>query len=118
MNRYIQRENSILNKLGNDKPKSRPWIQDFTASYLGEGKYKEYDAQAISDQVQALKDNGINEFLIWNAANDYTNGPNYHPKKKKLKTKVKKSISIKTQKKINKIKAISIYFNHLSVILY
>lgn len=98
VNRYIQRENSILNKLGNDKPKSRPWIQDFTASYLGEGKYKEYDAQAISDQVQALKDNGINEFLIWNAANDYTNGPNYHPKKEKIKDKGEKKHKHKDSK--------------------
>ena len=117
VNRYIQRENSILNKLGNDKPKSRPWIQDFTASYLGEGKYKEYDAQAISDQVQALKDNGINEFLIWNALMTIQMDL-IITLKRKIKDKGEKSISIKTQKKINKIKAISIYFNHLSVILY
>ena len=55
VNRYIQRENSILNKLGNDKPKSRPWIQDFTASYLGEGKYKEYDAQPFQIKFKRLK---------------------------------------------------------------
>ena len=85
VNRYIKKENNILNDLGNKKPKTRPWIQDFTASYLGEGKYKEYDAQAISDQVQALKDNDVDEFLIWNAANDYTQGPNFNPKKEKVK---------------------------------
>lgn len=85
VDRYIKKENNILNDLGNKKPKTRPWIQDFTASYLGEGKYKEYDAQAISDQVQALKDNVVDEFLIWNAANDYTQGPNFNPKKEKVK---------------------------------
>lgn len=46
-----------------------------------EGNYKEYDAQALSDQVQALKDNGVNEFLLWNAGNDYTEGANFNPKK-------------------------------------
>lgn len=81
VNRYIQKENSILDELGKKKPISRPWIQDFTASYLGEGNYKEYDAQALSDQVQALKDNGVNEFLLWNAGNDYTEGANFNPKK-------------------------------------
>lgn len=81
VNRYIQKENSLLDTLGKNKPISRPWIQDFTASYLGEGKYIDYDAKAVSEEVQALKDNGVNEFLLWNAGNDYTKGVNYNPKK-------------------------------------
>lgn len=87
VNRYIQKENSILDSLGKQKPISRPWIQDFTASYLGEGNYKEYDAKALSDQVQALKDNGVNEFLLWNASNDYTKGANFNPEKGKNQDK-------------------------------
>ena len=87
VNRYIQKENSILDSLGKQKPISRPWIQDFTASYLGEGNYKEYDAKALSDQVQALKDNGVNEFLLWNAGNDYTKGANFNPEKGKNQDK-------------------------------
>ena len=59
VNRYIQKENSLLDTLGKDKPISRPWIQDFTASYLGAGNYIDYDAKAISEEVQALKDNGL-----------------------------------------------------------
>lgn len=81
VNRYIQKENSLLDTLGKDKPISRPWIQDFTASYLGAGNYIDYDAKAISEEVQALKDNGVNEFLLWNVGNDYTEGVNYNPKK-------------------------------------
>ncbi|MHB7920066.1 putative glycoside hydrolase [Staphylococcus hominis] len=81
VNRYIQKENNLLDTLGKDKPISRPWIQDFTASYLGAGNYIDYDAKAISEEVQALKDNGVNEFLLWNAGNDYTEGVNYNPKK-------------------------------------
>lgn len=87
VNRYIQKENNILDSLGKQKPISRPWIQDFTASYLGEGNYKEYDAKALSDQVQALKDNGVNEFLLWNAGNDYTKGANFNPEKGKNQEK-------------------------------
>ena len=45
VNRYIQKENSLLDTLGKDKPISRPWIQDFTASYLGAGNYIDYDAK-------------------------------------------------------------------------
>ena len=90
VNRYIQKENSLLDTLGKDKPISRPWIQDFTASYLGAGNYIDYDAKAISEEVQALKDNGVNEFLLWNAGNDYTEGVNYNPKKVMLKNKILK----------------------------
>ena len=90
VNRYIQKENSLLDTLGKDKPISRPWIQDFTASYLGAGNYIDYDAKAISEEVQALKDNGVNEFLLWNAGNDYTEGVNYNPKKAMLKNKTLK----------------------------
>ncbi|PNZ70062.1 GTP-binding protein [Staphylococcus croceilyticus] len=81
VNRYIQKENNLLDTLGKDKPISRPWIQDFTASYLGSGNYIDYDAKQVSEQVQALKDNGVNEFLLWNAGNEYTQGANYNPKK-------------------------------------
>lgn len=75
----------MLNKLGDKKPKSRPWLQDFTARYLGEGKYMEYDSKAVEAQVQALKDHGINEYLLWNAGNDYSEGVDYTPEANKEK---------------------------------
>ena len=40
-------ENSLLDSLGKKKPISRPWIQDSTASYLGDGNYIDYDATAF-----------------------------------------------------------------------
>lgn len=70
-------ENEIMDELGEDAPISRPWIQDFTASYLGAGYYKSYGAQEVSDQVRALNENGINEFLLWNAGNTYSEGATY-----------------------------------------
>lgn len=92
VDRYLDKETSVLNELNDKKPQSRPWLQDFTAQYLGEGNYKDYDSQAVEDQIQALKDHGINEFLLWNAANDYTEGVDYTPNvnKEKLEQNKKK----------------------------
>lgn len=50
----------------------RPWIQDFTAKWVK--GYIPYGPIEVRAQIQALEDNGIEEFLIWNAANRYTEG--------------------------------------------
>ncbi|RFU64123.1 putative glycoside hydrolase [Peribacillus glennii] len=60
-------------------PVSRPWLQDFTASYLGAGNYKKYGKAEVDAQIKALKDNGIDEYLLWNAANRYTTDVEYTP---------------------------------------
>lgn len=73
---YAKVENEVLSKLDNP-PISRPWIQDFTASYLGAGNYKVYGVKEIEDQIRGLYENGIREFLLWDAANTYTEGVNY-----------------------------------------
>lgn len=49
----------------------RPWLQDFTASYLGEGKYISYGYEEIQKQIQAVKDAGYDEWMLWSAANRY-----------------------------------------------
>lgn len=99
VDKYLDKETEVLNKLGNKKPKSRPWLQDFTAQYLGEGNYKTYDSEAVEDQVKALKDHGINEFILWNAANDYTEGVDYTPKADKEKVEAnKKELKEETKK--------------------
>jgi len=66
-----------LAPLGDATPIIRPWIQDFTASWLGKGQYIKYGAAEVSAQVQALKDSGIEEFLLWNASNRYSEGAQY-----------------------------------------
>lgn len=73
---YAKVENEVLSKL-NHPPTSRPWIQDFTASYLGPGNYQVYGVEQIEAQIRALYENGIKEFLLWDAANTYTEGVNY-----------------------------------------
>lgn len=66
-----------LAPLGDDGPIIRPWIQDFTASWLGKGHYIRYGAAEVTAQVQALKDSGVEEFLLWNAGNRYSEGATY-----------------------------------------
>ncbi|MFD2613251.1 putative glycoside hydrolase [Paenibacillus gansuensis] len=64
-----------LASIGSMKPVIRPWIQDFTASWVpGHIKYgkKEVDAQ-----IKALHDNGVEEFLLWNSGNRYTANAEY-----------------------------------------
>lgn len=73
---YMKVENDILGKL-DTPPQSRPWLQDFTASYLGAGNYREYGSAEIEAQIRALKEAGVNEFLLWDAGNTYTRGVNY-----------------------------------------
>ena len=75
---YAKVENEKLSTL-ESRPISRPWIQDFTASYLGKGNYRNYGKEEVEAQIKALNENGINEFLLWDAANTYTVGVDYTP---------------------------------------
>lgn len=50
----------------------RPWLQDFTASYLP--RYKKYGPAEIRAQIKATYDAGAEEWLLWNAGNNFTAG--------------------------------------------
>lgn len=60
--------------LETDKPKAilRPWLQDFTASYLGAGYYTRYGSEEVRAQIKATYDAGLEEWVLWNAGNSYT----------------------------------------------
>ncbi|MCK0472622.1 putative glycoside hydrolase [Halalkalibacter sp. APA_J-10(15)] len=73
---YAEVENEVLAQL-DDPPVSRPWIQDFTASWLGSGNYIKYGKDEVEAQIRALYEEDINEFLLWNASNRYTEGVDY-----------------------------------------
>ncbi|MUT68145.1 putative glycoside hydrolase [Paenibacillus sp. NEAU-GSW1] len=66
-----------LDPTGDSKPIIRPWIQDFTASWLGKGHYVKYGKTEVEAQIKALQDSGVNEYLLWNAGNKYSEGVNY-----------------------------------------
>ncbi|MCR5617201.1 MAG: putative glycoside hydrolase [Clostridiales bacterium] len=52
----------------------RPYCQAFTAAYLGEGNYMVYDYEAINDQIKAIEDSGLDEYVLWNVEGIYPNG--------------------------------------------
>ncbi len=47
----------------------RPWLQDFTASYLE--NYIEYGEEEVRAQIQAVYDAGYDEWMLWSAACKY-----------------------------------------------
>lgn len=75
---YAKVENELLGKLENP-PVSRPWIQDFEAPWLYNGPPTPYGKKEVEAQIKALNENGIKEFLIWNAGNVYTENVDYIP---------------------------------------
>ncbi|SKA81372.1 hypothetical protein SAMN05443428_10451 [Caloramator quimbayensis] len=48
----------------------RPWIQDFTATWVK--GHIPYGVNEVKGEIKALEENGIDEFLLWNAGNKYT----------------------------------------------
>lgn len=50
----------------------RPWLQDFTATWVK--GHITYGPEQIRQQIQAVYDAGYEEWILWNAANRYTEG--------------------------------------------
>lgn len=48
-----------------DKTDMRAWLQDFSMGY-------HYGPDEVAAEIQAVRDAGYTEWLLWNAANDYT----------------------------------------------
>ncbi len=53
------------------QPITRPWIQDFTAKWLGKGRYIAYGSKEVRAQIDALAANGVDEYMVWNSSNRY-----------------------------------------------
>jgi hypothetical protein len=53
-----------LKRLNNHKVKIRPWLQDFNLGSV-------YGRKQLQDQIKALADNGIYDYLFWNPNNRY-----------------------------------------------
>lgn len=54
-----------LRRLEGTDAKLRPWLQDFTLRVP-------YTPKEVRDQIKAVEDLGIDEWLLWNARNRYT----------------------------------------------
>lgn len=55
----------------------RPYLQDFTASWLGKGNYQSYGTTAVRDQIRACNDLGISSFTLWDPSNKYCYDANF-----------------------------------------
>jgi hypothetical protein len=64
-----------LEEIDTLKPIVRPWIQDFTAAWVP--GHIVYGKHEVDEQIRALKDNGIDEFLLWNSKNRFSAGVKY-----------------------------------------
>lgn len=56
---------------GGFKAQMRPYLQDFTASWLKKGNYQAYGAEQVRQQIKAVYDAGYSEWILWDAANSY-----------------------------------------------
>lgn len=70
---YMDKELAILGNM-EKPPITRPWLQDFTASYLGGGNYQTYDTAQVQAQIDALAEKGVREYLLWDPSNVYSKG--------------------------------------------
>ena len=50
----------------------RPWIQAFTATWV-KGRHIHYGSKEVKEQIKAMKDLGVDEYILWNATNRYEN---------------------------------------------
>lgn len=66
---YSSQQALILGHRKGFRAQVRPWLQAFTASYLSH--YMNYDADTQRQQIQAVYDSGLEEWIMWNASNRY-----------------------------------------------
>jgi len=52
----------------------RPYLQAFTASYIGAGNYISYGYEQINAQIKAVHDAGYAEWVLWNPSAKYPDG--------------------------------------------
>ncbi len=65
-----------LSEASDYKAKVRPYLQDFTASWLlpknGKKMYQSYGPEQVKQQIKAVYDAGYDEWILWNASNRYS----------------------------------------------
>lgn len=61
-----------VSKVQGYKANMRPYLQDFTASWLGKGYYQSYGPDQVRQQIKAVYDAGYDEWILWDANNKYS----------------------------------------------
>ena len=75
--------------------KIRPWLQDFSLGV-------HYGVPEVRAQIKAAREQGVNEYLLWNASNRYTTAALTEPKPKPSKNKRKTSTATSRASKDSK----------------
>ncbi|TYQ18200.1 UNVERIFIED_CONTAM: hypothetical protein Cloal_0621 [Acetivibrio alkalicellulosi] len=70
-NTLVKARNRI-DKVPDYRAKMRPYLQDFTASWLGQGNFMKYGAEEVRQQIQAVYDAGYDEWILWNSNIKYS----------------------------------------------
>jgi len=75
-NSLIKCKNRIAAVSSGYKAKVRPYLQDFTASWLqpknGQKMYQTYGPEQVRQQIKAVYDAGYEEWILWDAKNTYS----------------------------------------------
>ena len=59
------KRNTYLHKSGKQAAEIRPWLQSFTATWVH--PHQHYGMDQIRKQIQAAKEQGVNQFLLWSS---------------------------------------------------
>ncbi len=69
----LVRARDRLSKVEGYRAKIRPYLQDFTASYIKDKNYYQvYGPQQVREQIKAVYDAGYEEWILWNGGNVYS----------------------------------------------
>ncbi|BBH23308.1 hypothetical protein Back11_46530 [Paenibacillus baekrokdamisoli] len=61
-----QQRNAVIQKEGRQRPAEiRPWLQSFTATWIH--PHQRYNAEQVLKQVEAVKAQGIKQYLLWSS---------------------------------------------------
>ncbi|OCT13204.1 hypothetical protein A8709_20125 [Paenibacillus pectinilyticus] len=63
-------KNLQLAKANRQIAQIRPWYQDFTATWVK--PHKTYGAVDVKEQIKAAKEQGVEQFLLWNPSSTYS----------------------------------------------
>lgn len=70
-NTLLKAKNRIAD-ISDYKADVRPYLQDFTATWIGKGNYQSYGAEQVKQQIKATYDAGYDEWILWDASNKYS----------------------------------------------
>lgn len=68
----LKRAKDRIAEVPDYRAKVRPYLQDFTASWLGSGNYIKYGAEEVRQQIKAVYDAGFEEWILWNSNIKYS----------------------------------------------